>query len=222
VWANKLTSAANAIVLQYTAPLFVFIFVRFFFGEAIPRRNRLALAAGMAGIGVIFVGSRGTPDVAGVGVALLSGFFFGVFVTNLRLLKAADPITLTFANNLACALILLPLVRGELGVRPGELVALVLMGVVQLGIPYWLFTRGVQTVAVQEASLMVLIEPVLNPVWVAWGVGEWPAATTLVGGGIILSSLALRYWWLGESPPAPEAQAKGRPSEGRAESPRSD
>ena len=70
------------------------------------------------------------------------------------------------------------------------------MGVVQLGIPYFLFSKGLETVSLQEASLIVLIEPVLNPVWVVLVVGEVPSLAPLAGGGIILSSLGVRYMGL--------------------------
>jgi len=69
------------------------------------------------------------------------------------------------------------------------------MGVVQLGVPYFLFSKGLERLALQEASLIVLIEPVLNPIWVAWGVGEVPSTPTLIGGSVILFSLVLRYTW---------------------------
>ena len=67
------------------------------------------------------------------------------------------------------------------------------MGVVQLGIPYFLFSKGLESISLQEASLIVLIEPVLNPVWVAFGVGEVPSVPTLIGGGIIILGLGIRY-----------------------------
>jgi drug/metabolite transporter (DMT)-like permease len=67
------------------------------------------------------------------------------------------------------------------------------MGVVQLGIPYFLFSKGLESLSLQEASLIVLIEPVLNPIWVALVVGEVPSPATLAGGVIILLSLLLRY-----------------------------
>ena len=69
------------------------------------------------------------------------------------------------------------------------------MGVVQLGMPYFLFSKGLETVSLQEASLIALIEPVLNPLWVALVVGEIPSAATLAGGAMILLGLGARYLW---------------------------
>ena len=195
VAANKLTTAANAIVLQYTAPIFVFVLVRFLFHERIARVNAICLAFGMSGILVIFLGSAGQPEALGVMVALLSGGLFSVYMVSLRFLKDVHPGSLTFMMNLACWLILLPFVGSDLHVSLGDLVLLAVMGIVQLGIPYWLFSKGLESVALQEASLIVLIEPVLNPLWVALAVGEIPSEATLTGGALILASLGLRYLW---------------------------
>jgi drug/metabolite transporter (DMT)-like permease len=198
VAANKLTTAANAIVLQYTAPIFVFVLVRFLFRERISRVNWICLVFGMSGITVIFLGSAGQPDATGVLIALLSGALFSIYMISLRFLKGVHAASLTFMTNFACWLILLPFVRGELQATPGELTLLAVMGIVQLGIPYWLFLKGLESITLQEASLIVLLEPVLNPVWVALAVGEIPSVATLIGGGLIITSLGFRYlsqWW---------------------------
>ena len=198
VSANKLTTAANAIVLQYTAPIFVFVFARILFREAISKLNLTTLLAGTLGVGIIFAGSAGQPDIRGVGVAILSGLFFSIYMTNLRFLKQVDPGYLTLANNLACCVALLPWVRSQLSLSSGEIVTLSVMGVIQLGIPYYLFSKGLERISLQEASLIVLVEPVLNPIWVAFAFGEIPSRATLIGGGIIVLSLGFRYVW----PPA--------------------
>lgn len=193
VSANKITTAANAIALQYTAPMFVFMIVHFLFGEKITGASWISLGLGMLGIAVICVGSAGQPDAAGVMIALLSGLLFSIYMVSLRFLKEFNPGTLTFLNNLVCCLILLPLVGSELSLSLKEVWIVAVMGVVQLGIPYWLFSKGLEQISVQEASLIVLIEPVLNPLWVALIVGELPSGATLVGGLCIVGSLAFRY-----------------------------
>jgi len=193
VSANKITTAANAIALQYTAPMFVFMIVHFLFGEKITGASWISLVLGMLGIAVICVGSAGQPDAAGVMIALLSGLLFSIYMVSLRFLKEFNPGTLTFLNNLVCCLILLPLVGSELSLSLKEGWIVAVMGVVQLGIPYWLFSKGLEQISVQEASLIVLIEPVLNPIWVALIVGELPSGATLVGGLCIVGSLAFRY-----------------------------
>jgi drug/metabolite transporter (DMT)-like permease len=193
VAANKLTSAANAIVLQYTAPIFVFIFARLLFGERISRVNLLALAACTLGVAILYAGGGGERDVQGVGVALFSGLCFAIYMTNLRFLKDIDACWLTFANNVACSLLLLPWIAGALAIDASDAAVLLVMGIVQLGIPYFLFSKGLERIPLQEAALIVLVEPVLNPIWVAAVYGERPAPATLIGGVLILLSLAARY-----------------------------
>jgi drug/metabolite transporter (DMT)-like permease len=196
VSANKLTTAANAIVLQYTAPLFVFLFSALVLGEKVSKLNGFALAVSMMGVGIISLGSAGQPEMAGVLLALLSGVLFAVYMVNLRSTQAVSPVYLTLINNVVCALLLLLVVKSQLVLTSTQLGILVVMGAVQLGIPYFLFSKGLQSVPLQEASLIALIEPVLNPLWVALTVGEIPSLATLTGGGLIVAALAGRYLWL--------------------------
>ena len=202
VAANKITTAANAIALQYTAPIFVFVIVRFFYREKIGGPTWVSLVVGMVGIAVICAGSAGQPDAAGVAIALLSGLLFAIYMVSLRYLKEVSPGTLTFLNNLVCCVLLLPFVGSQLYLSFVEGWIVALMGVLQLGIPYWLFSKGLEKIPLQEASLLVLIEPVLNPVWVALAVGEVPSKATLIGGSLIVASLGFRYLWQLVNPPA--------------------
>ena len=195
VSANKLTTAANAIVLQYTAPIFVFLFSRLVLGDKISRENGFALGAGMIGVGVISLDSAGEPEMVGVVLALISGVLFAAYMINLRRTQRVSPIYLTWINNGFCALALFFVVSSQLALTVSQLVILMVMGAVQLGLPYFLFSKGLQSVSLQEASLIALIEPVLNPIWVALTVGEIPSAATLSGGAMIVVGLGVRYLW---------------------------
>jgi len=193
VWATKLTTAANAIVLQNTAPVFIFLIVYVLFREPITRSNLLTLLLGMAGIVIIFAGHTGEQDLHGVLVAILSGVMFSVYFVNLRFLRGYNPAVLMLINNLFSTVTLMLLAYGQWTVSLTELALLAVMGVVQFAMAHFLFFRSLETVSLQEASLISLVEPVLNPVWVALWVGEIPSATTFIGGGIILLGLVLRY-----------------------------
>ena len=210
VSANKLTTAANAIVLQYTAPILVFLFSWLVLGERISRLNGLALSAGMLGVGVISFDSAGQPEMAGVLLALLSGILFAVYMVNLPRTKEINPVYLTWINNLVCALVLLWVVKSRLALSGIDLLLLVVMGAVQLGMPYFLFSKGLRTVSLQEAALIALIEPVLNPLWVALAVGEIPSVATLIGGGMILAGLGVRYVWPMLIKPTSATQSESR------------
>ena len=195
VAANKLTTAANAIVLQYTAPIFVFLFSGLVLKEKIAKLNGFALAVSMIGVAIISLDSVGQPDMAGVLLALLSGLLFAAYMINLRRTREINPVYLTWINNMVCALLLLFVVKSQLWLTATQLWILIVMGAVQLGMPYFLFSKGLHAVSLQEASLIALIEPVLNPLWVALVVGEIPSKATVAGGGMILLGLGVRYVW---------------------------
>jgi drug/metabolite transporter (DMT)-like permease len=193
VSANKLTTAANAIVLQYTAPVLVYLFSRLVLGEKISTANGLALAVSVAGVGFISFDNAGEPEMSGVVLALLSGGLFAIYMLNLQRLREFSATYLTWLNNLICALLILPFVKAPLALSTEQLLIVAIMGAVQLGLPYFLFSRGLQTIPLQEAALIALIEPVLNPVWVALTVGEIPSFATVIGGAMIVVALAVRY-----------------------------
>src|SRR6185436_7276975 len=111
VAANKMTTAANAIVLQYTAPIFVFIFSRLVLGEAIAKLNGFALTVSMIGVAVISLDSAGAPDMTGVLLAILSGILFAAYMINLRRTHQVSLIYLVWINNAACTLLLLWIVK---------------------------------------------------------------------------------------------------------------
>jgi len=193
VLANKLTTSANAIALQYTAPLWVMIWAVLFLKEPLLRANVVCLAIAAVGIGVIVRGGQGTPEMTGILVALASGLAFSGFTILHQVMTGVSPLPFVALCNGVTAGVLLPWLWGNWEISIGQLVGLLVMGVVQLGVPYALFVKGMQTIRAQEASLIMLIEPVLNPLWVYFVVGEAPSTATLIGGGCILAGLAGRF-----------------------------
>lgn len=192
VGSTKATTAANSIFLQYTAPVYVIILSPWLLGEALRREDGLPLAISLGGIAILFAGNRGSTDADGLWMGVGSGFFYGLFLLWLRRLRYADPVAVTFANCLGVAVILAPF-PGVWDVDAPNLGLLVIMGAVQFAIPYVVFTRGLRNVTGGEASLIALVEPVLNPVWVLFLLGEEPTVATIIGGIVILAGLALRY-----------------------------
>lgn len=192
VGSTKATTAANAIFLQYTAPIYVMAFGPWLLGERLRRADVIPLAICLSGIVVLFAGNRGSTDAEGLWMGVGSGLFYGLFLLWLRRLRYADPIAVTFANCLGVAVILAPF-PGVWDVDAPNLGLLVIMGAVQFAIPYVVFTRGLRDVTSSEASLIALIEPVLNPIWVLLLLGEQPTQATIIGGAIILAGLGLRY-----------------------------
>jgi len=201
VGATKETTAANAIFLQYTAPLYVIAFAPALLGERLRSRDALPFAICLGGIAVLFIGNSGSGDVPGMLLGAGSGFFYGLFLLWLRRVRYADPIAVTFANCMGVALLFsFALLKRDVDAE--DLALLFVMGAVQFALPYLLFTRGLRDVESAEASLLALIEPVLNPVWVALFYGEEPTVATVIGGAIIITGLAVRYSIIRESAPS--------------------
>ncbi len=204
--AVALGTAANAILLQYTAPLWVYLAGTWWLGEKPDRRSTISLVAGLCGIGVIVGGGYNAAELPILGGALASGLAFAGVILCLRALRQLSPRWLTLWNHLGSALVVLPLVLPLPPPSWPQLGVQILFGVLQMGLPYWLLARGLRVVSAQEAGAITLLEPILMPVW-AYLVSpatEAPQAATFVGGAIILAALAYRYW------PGPAPVTSGR------------
>ncbi len=205
VLANKLTTAANTIFLQDTAPLYILLLGPWLLHERIRRRDLGFTVLFAAGMALFFVGAaprfHTAPDpLAGNLLAVAAGVCWALTIIGLRWLgregsgsAGASAAAVALGNLLAFAFTLpmaLPVRRA--GAADWGLV--IFLGVIQIGLAYVLLTRGVGRVPALEASLLLLLEPVLNPVW-AWLVhGERPGPWALLGGLIILGATALKTW----------------------------
>lgn len=201
------TTAANAIFLQYTAPLYALLLGPRLVGEPFRREDVFTLVGAMFGILVLFLGNfhggEQLPLLMGAG----SGLMFGLFLLWLRRMRDADPVAVTALNNMGaaflCWIALLAVRPEEAWLLPRAIASdhtllgvagvLALMGVVQIAAPYALFSFGLRRVTGVEGGLLALVEPLLNPVWVLLFVHERPTPATLLGGAIIVGTLVLRY-----------------------------
>jgi len=194
VLATKLTTAANAIFLQYTAPVYVLILEPLFYKERFRRRDLITVAACVGGMALFFVGKLRPQDVNGNLLALASGVCFALFFLLLRHSKARNVNRASSAiyGNLIVVLICAPAFFGAArrGISAADLARISYLGIVQIGCAYLLFTqamaRGLRSL---DASIVGYIEPVLNPVWVFLFIGERPAGWAIIGGAIIITSV---------------------------------
>lgn len=212
VYALAEGTAANAVLLQYTAPLWMYLASVWLLGEPPDRRSRLALAVGLLGVGVIVAGGWGSERPAVVAAGLASGVAYAGVVVCLRVLRDASPRWLTLQNHLVSGLVLLPLVWAAPQPTWPQLGVLFLFGAVQMGLPYWLVARGLRAVSPQEAGAITLLEPLLNPLWAYLVSGETPAPATAVGGAFILGALAWRYLPLARTGGLAPSRADGNPT----------
>ncbi|MEW6360367.1 MAG: DMT family transporter [Planctomycetota bacterium] len=187
------TTAANAIFLQYAYPLFVAVGAVFLFGESLGRRTILALIIGMSGIALILICSWTPGQREGVAYGFMSAFAFAAFTLFQRSMRDGHPIAMSSFHNLLAAALILPLAWGRFHISVQALIIVAVMGMVQLGIPYVLFIRGLKSVPATDAALITLVEPVLNPIWVWLIIGEAPHGSTILGGAMILVALLTRF-----------------------------
>ena len=191
VVANKLTTAANAILLQYTAPVYVALFSPWFLGERARGNDWLSLAAILVGMLLFFGDQLSLDGYLGNGVALASGFCFGWLTLFLRRHREESAISALVLGNLLAALIGLPFMFQSMP-DAASWMGLLLLGVVQLGLPYVMYALALRHVRAVEGILLPMIEPVLNPLWVFLLLGETPGPLALLGGAIILGAVMFR------------------------------
>ncbi len=205
VIATKLTTAANAIFLQYTAPVYVLLLEPLMFDEKFRARDISVVVCCLAGMSLFFVGQLRPQDVEGNIYALASGLCFAFFMLLMRQQRSVsvNRASSVIYGNLLLALLTVPFIV----VRAGSLSALaararvitiedigivVFLGVVQIGLAYTLFTHGIaRGVRSLDAGIVGYIEPVLNPVWVFLVIGERPSKWALTGGSIIIAAVVM-------------------------------
>lgn len=227
VYANTRTEAANVIILQYTSTFWIFGLSPLVLKEKPGSRDVWILAVAMIGIGIIFAGRATTAPVA-LTMALSSGLFFALLTMMIRRMRDSDPSAVIVLNLLGSAALLLPAAY-FMGLSPSGAetwLLLIAMGVVQFGLPYYLYALALRRVAAYKAGLLTLIEPVLVPLWTYLAVRETIPVTTAIGGGVILFALVLflrragrrthrvKDHRLATTGPRPEAAAATRPRHG--------
>jgi drug/metabolite transporter (DMT)-like permease len=190
--ATTLTSAANAILLQYTAPIWVALVGAWLLRERATPADWATIVVALGGMALFFKDSLTLGHLPGDILALISGICFAGMTIALRRQKDGSPVESIILGNLLAFVVGLPwIVRAPLLPQSGW-IALLLLGVVQLGFPYWLYARAIRHVTALEAVLIPVMEPILNPVWVMLFIRERPSGWSLVGGIIVLSAVTIR------------------------------
>jgi DME family drug/metabolite transporter len=231
VLSNKLTTAANAILLQSTYPLYLLLLGPLFLKEKLRLADVAIVGGVILGAAILFSGSERivatAPDpVRGNVVALASGLAWALTIAALRWLgkrnpHAESPASVAIAGNAIAFAACLPLAIGGPAVHPQAIAVIVWLGVFQVGLGYVCLTRSIRHVPAVEAATLLLIEPVLNPIW-AWLIhGEQPSGRALTGGLIIMVAAFAGSWWqarhsatadLTEEEPARTAQSSPQQS----------
>ena len=194
VTAMTFTTAANVIFLQYTAPLFIAV-ASPLFGERFEKENTLPLLVGLVGVSILMWGA----DLRdwGVWLALISGVSYAGVALFLRRFRNDDAIYLTVLNHAGSAVsvgLVLYFLQQPLMLPSSKLWLLFCFGAIQMALPYLLFAHGLKTVPAQQAGVLTLLEPLLNPLVTFMVVGEIPTSQTWIGGLFLFGGVALQVW----------------------------
>ena len=194
VVANKLTTSANAIVLQSTSPIWVLLLGVIFFRQKLTRLDTVTVLFTAAGISLFFVEQLSGGGMWGNLIGLGSGLWFGLFFTTNGRLPDNDHVmsALFWAQIIAAATALPFLFTDPPALTPLSVGALVAMGIFQLGLPYITYGLASRVCPPLTCSLLSLIEPLLNPVWVFLAIGERPGALALAGAAVVIISITTR------------------------------
>jgi drug/metabolite transporter, DME family len=205
VVATKLTTAANAIFLQYTAPVYILLLEPVLFKEKYRAQDFVTVAVCLGGMSLFFVGQLRPEDVKGNLAALGSGLCFAFFFLLLRhrrareVNRASAVIYGSWLLALAAAVALTAFpeqTRGGAELTARNFAVMAYLGVFQIGVAYTLLTAGVaRGVKSLDAGIIGYVEPVLNPVWVFLVLGERPSQWALLGGAVIIAAVVAHTLW---------------------------
>ena len=194
VTATKLTTAANAIFLQYTAPIFLLFLEPWSFRRPFNPKDLWAVAACMGGLALFFAGHLQKGGALGNALGVCSGFCLALFTLLLKWQgikhPGRSPYGVVVFGNLLVALVCLPMALATRLPSLGQGAALLYLGVFQLGASWMLFTAGMKYLSPTAAMITCMLEAVFNPVWVFLGLGERPSGYALAGGAVVLGVVA--------------------------------
>ena len=192
VMANKLTTAGNAILLQYTAPVYVALFGYMFLGERSTFVDWATIMILLLGLALFFFDDLSFDGYLGNVLAILSGMSFAGLTLLLRKQKDDSPSDSILLGNILTLVIGLPVIVGGIEFDLNSIILILLLGVLQLGIPYILYTTAIKHVTALDAIIFPIIEPILNPILVFIVLGETLGAWSVFGGALVLSGVIFR------------------------------
>lgn len=192
VIATKTTTAANAIFLQSTAPIYVLIFEPIINKTKYDKLNIITIAVCFIGMIFFFLGEISPGHLEGNLVALISGITFASFFLGMRKNGKEYQQSSIFYGNIFVALICIPFLFDLKPLSFSDIWMVTFLGVFQIAIAYAFFSYGLKRILAVEASIISMFEPVLNPVWVMIGYGEVPSITASIGGAIIIIAIFTR------------------------------
>lgn len=189
ILSTKLTTAANAILLQYTVPIYSAILGYFVLKEPVTRHDITVIVLVLIGLAVFLYDGLADGRMAGNLIALLSGVCYGAMNVFMRKCDKDAPADNIFWGNLLAFVLMLPFM-GRPEITAVNIGIILFMGIFQLGLAYILYSIAIPHVPALEATIITVLEPILNPVWVMLFYGEKPGIRTIIGGAIVLLAIS--------------------------------
>lgn len=196
VLATKMTTAANAIFLQFTAPIYLLVLEPIFLKTKFERKNLLTILVCIVGMILFFFGRLEIGNIYGNIIAIVSGICFACFTLILRKKKMSkgneNTLSVIILGNALIAVISFFIIFPDFGLSSTEFIILLYMGVFQIGVSYVIFNEGVKYVSATESMIIAMMEAIFNPIWVFLGIGEKPSVFAIAGGILILGAILWR------------------------------
>ena len=192
VIANKLTTAANSILLLYTGPIYVALLSFWFLKEKITTIDWITILTVIGGMALFFMEKLSHDGLLGNVIAILAGISFAWLALCLRKQKDESPLESLILGNILTGIIGLPFIIDSGIPSQQSMIALIVLGVFQLGIPYILYSKAIKHVSALDAVLIPVLEPILNPIWVFLLLGESIGILPMFGGAIIIIAITIR------------------------------
>ena len=192
VMANKLTTAGNAILLQYTAPVYVALFGYMFLGERSTIVDWATIAILLTGLALFFIDELTLDGFTGNILAIFSGMSFAALSLLLRKQKDDSPSDSVLLGNILTLVIGLPVITTSISFELKPVILVLVLGIFQLGIPYIFYTTAIKHVTALDAIIFPIIEPILNPILVFIILGETLGPWSFLGGTMVLGGVVLR------------------------------
>lgn len=195
VTANKLTTAANAIILQYTAPIFILIISILFLHHQVHKKEVITVLITTFGIVFFFFDELSFGNILGNILAILAGLFLGIMFLIIGFGGGKDDsirLSSILIGHIFTALVGIPVgITMTSSYAPSEFICIIILGIIQLGIPYVLYALASRDCSPLACSLIGMIEPILNPIWVLIFSGEAPGFYALIGGIIVVAAVTV-------------------------------
>ena len=190
ITSTKLTTAANSIFLQYTAPIYIIVLAYWFLGEKPSRTDWVSMAVIFAGL-ILFFGDKLSSDgLYGNLLAVLSGVTSAMMMVSFRAQKDGNPAESNLIAFIVTAIFGIPFMLKDTWTVSSWLI-LIFLGVFQIGFAFIFFTKGIKHIPALEANLIGTLEPVLNPIWVFFFYGESMGRFAILGGLVVLCGVIL-------------------------------